>query len=1006
MLVQPVKLAALLGVLCLCSNGQPACPNPNFLSARTVSLRPSANSHINVVRQPDGSYSGFEAANAAPYRVIRATPHFEQQFAACLPHAIPTSKTAGTPAENPPGAASQSQVSFTLPSGNYSVVRFDISPNTVAPTIHFDLFDPQLNLLSETNFTLPGTQTQTFSTLKLADVNGDGKLDLIAISQAYLSNGNADWTVWVFPGNGDGTFQTPLQQDLGTFLAASTAMAAGDLNGDGKPDIIVVTAFSVSFALLGNGDGTFRQQSLALGAPGSDSPSLALADLNGDGKLDLVRTAGLDGNYVASVAVQFGNGDATFQPPVFFPVQASASGDTFTIAIGDVNGDHIPDIATSTGAILFGDGHGGYPSRRDYAVQGSGNVLLPAPNVMLADFDGDGITDILIGSGNPVFLSGSPAGSLTVLFGQGAGAFVAAPVSFAGIGGVDFTGQSLAAADFDDDGIPDLALADRADGFAAILKGKGNGEFTQVYKVNFTGGVPVSLAVADFNRDGRPDVAVLRDLVLSSEIQVFFGNGDGTLSAPLVLSDSATTPGFIGAADLNGDGIPDLVVSARNNVSIWLGKPGGAFAAPVSYSIQGGYQFTGYSVTLAFGDFNGDGKIDIAVPSQAGNLVLLLGHGDGTFSMGSVIPLSFPAGAPPGPFGPVNLVAADFNGDGRLDLAATGTSAGGALSSAFAILLGNGDGTFQPPSFIPLPAAHIAAADLNGDRIPDLIATGPDFGTAVLTGNGDGTFAAAQPLSALPLQSIAIADVNHDGLPDVAGGLLTIGVAAFLNLTTPPPPLTVVPSTTFVPGPLAADSFATAFGHALADQTARVTVTVTDSAGASRSAPLFYVSPGQINFLVPAATAAGAATITVDSSTGKFSAPVQIAALAPSLFSVGSGIAAAYVIQVAPDGTQQTQLVFTSQSGTISPLPIQVNTDSQTFLILFGTGFDAIGSSAVQATVQGVSVPVTYAGPQPQIPGLDQVNLLLPPGLAGQGLSSVVLSVDGLVANTVYVTIQ
>ena len=1005
MLVQPVKLAAFLGVLCACSNGQPACPNPNFLSARTVSLEPSANSHINVVRQPDGSYTGFEAANAPPYRVIRTTPHFEQQFAACLPHVIPTSKTAGTSAENPPGAASQSQVSFTLPSGNYSVARLDVSPNALSPTIHFDLFDPQLHLVSETNFTLPGTQTQTFSTLKLAGVNGDGKLDLIAVSQAYLSNGNADFTLWVFPGNGDGTFQTPLQQDLGISVGANVTLAIGDLNGDGKPDIVIVTA-PHSVALLGNGDGTFRQQSLALGALGSGSPGLALADLNGDGKLDLVRTAGLDGNYVASVAVQFGNGDATFQSPVLFPVQASASGATFTVAIGDLNGDHIPDIVTSTGTILFGDGKGGFPTRRDYAVQGSGNALLAAPDVMLADFDGDGITDILIGAGNPVFLSGSPAGSLTVLFGQGAGAFVAAPVSFAGIGGVDFTGQSLAAADFDGDGIPDLALADRADGFAAILKGKGNGEFTQVYKVNFTGGVPVSLAVADFNRDGRPDVAVLRDLVLSSEIQVFFGNGDGTLSAPLVLSDAATTPGFIGAADLNGDGIPDLVVSARNNVSIWLGKPGGAFAAPVSYSIQGGYQFTGYSVTLAFGDFNGDGKIDIAVPSQAGNIVLLLGHGDGTFSMGPVIPLSFPAGAPPGPFGPVNLVAADFNGDGRLDLAATGTSAGGALSSAFAILPGNGDGTFQPPSFIPLPAANIAAADLNGDKIPDLIVTGADFGTAVLLGNGDGTFAAAQPLSGLPLQSIAIADLNHDGLPDVAGGLLTIGVAAFLNLTTPPPPLTVVPSTTFVPGPLAADSFATAFGHSLTSQTGGVTVTVTDSAGASRAAPLFYVSPGQINFLVPAATAPGAATVTVNSGTGKFSAPVQIAALAPSLFTVGSGIAAAYVIQVAPDGGQQTQLVFTSQSGTIAPLPIQVNTGSQVFLILFGTGFDAIGAGAVQATVQGVSVPVTYAGPQPQIPGLDQVNLMLPSSLAGQGLSSVVLSIDGLVANTVYVTIQ
>ena len=121
---------------------------------------------------------------------------------------------------------------------------------------------------------------------------------------------------------------------------------------------------------------------------------------------------------------------------------------------------------------------------------------------------------------------------------------------------------------------------------------------------------------------------------------------------------------------------------------------------------------------------------------------------------------------------------------------------------------------------------------------------------------------------------------------------------------------------------------------------------------------------------------------------------------------MGTGIAAAYVIQVAPDGSQQAQFVFTTQSGSISPLPINLNTPGQVFLILYGTGFDAVGSGSVIATVQGVSVPVTYAGPQLQIPGLDQVNLLLPPSLAGQSLSSVVLTIGGVVTNTVYITIQ
>jgi uncharacterized protein (TIGR03437 family) len=176
----------------------------------------------------------------------------------------------------------------------------------------------------------------------------------------------------------------------------------------------------------------------------------------------------------------------------------------------------------------------------------------------------------------------------------------------------------------------------------------------------------------------------------------------------------------------------------------------------------------------------------------------------------------------------------------------------------------------------------------------------------------------------------------------------------------------------------------------------------------SRPAPLYFVSANQINFLVPAATALGLATVAVNGSLSSkpLTAQVQIAAVAPELFTVGSGIAAAYADQVAPGGTQTAVPVFTDQSGNIAPAPIDLTQPGAVYLTLFGTGFDATGAGSVVATVQGVSVPVTYAGPQGSFPGLDQMNLLLPSSLAGAGVASVYVSVAGQSSNIVFVTIQ
>jgi len=224
---------------------------------------------------------------------------------------------------------------------------------------------------------------------------------------------------------------------------------------------------------------------------------------------------------------------------------------------------------------------------------------------------------------------------------------------------------------------------------------------------------------------------------------------------------------------------------------------------------------------------------------------------------------------------------------------------------------------------------------------------------------------------------------------------------------------------------LAAEAIASAFGQGLAGSTeaasvlplptslAGTTVNVKDSAGVERLAPLFFVSPGQVNYLVPEGTRVGSATITVtsrDRVVGAGSLPIE--AVAPGLFTAnasGRGVAAALALRVSADGTQTSQTAFRCGAAPDScvPAPVDLGSESdQVFLLLFGTGIRGRSSvSAVRATIGGEAAEVVGVGPQGQFVGLDQVNVRLPRRLIGRGEVDVVLTVDGKTANTVTVSI-
>ncbi len=331
----------------------------------------------------------------------------------------------------------------------------------------------------------------------------------------------------------------------------------------------------------------------------------------------------------------------------------------------------------------------------------------------------------------------------------------------------------IAVGDMNRDGIPDLLVAQFSANTVEIYYGTSTGTFSTTPDVAIpVGANPRSIVVADFNGDGIPDFAVA--CRGDNQVQIYLGQSDGTFLAAAPLN-TAVGPENLVAGDFNGDGVLDLAVVhlSTDVVDVFLGNGDGTFQTAVSYPLATSSE----SRFLTTGDFNGDGHLDLAVSNSGpgvNTVSVLLGNGDGTFQPR----VDYTTGA-----SPYGVIAADFNGDGILDLAVANSA-----SSSVSILLGNGDGTFQPkvdyatgivtmtqPSLGP---QDLVAGDFNGDGNLDLAEANDTVGTVgILLGKGDGTFAApAFPLSTGSNSStgspnnpskIAVADFNGDGRLDL-----------------------------------------------------------------------------------------------------------------------------------------------------------------------------------------------------------------------------------------------
>jgi VCBS repeat protein len=556
------------------------------------------------------------------------------------------------------------------------------------------------------------------------------------------------------------------------------ALATGDFDEDGNPDLVVSALFltgGISFTpgvkvVRGSAQGEFGPDPLF---PMTNHPNaLGVADYDGDGHLDVLGSR----NGVANLALLRGNGAGKLAAPI------TIGTDPYTGMVGgDFNGDHRPDVALLE--YPSGDEVHVFTGRGAVGFDGPFVTAIPTPGTSLlsGDFNGDGISDLLVLQGSgvtpllgtpyaafspqaPVPIS-SPAWavaahfngdtlldaalattsfgteSVVTLLGNGAGGFAVGPPLHLKV-------QGLAAGDFDGDAKIDLV---GGGGEIAMLSGDGNGGFSVAdeLRLDFVGPIAV-----DVNRDGVSDV-LARSSGAPPQI-VRLRSALGRVQLPPTYTHGLLGfdfPNGLAPADFNRDGFPDLALTDGRGLKVLTSNSVGELTLVTEVSFIYGLGGS------AAGDFNGDMKPDLAVANgHAGAVTVFLGAGDGTFSSQTDFPID---GGFPGV-----VFAVDLTKDGVLDLVTSGVN-------SIAVFIGNGDGTFDPPASYSAGASPLPAiGDFDGDGVPDVVTSNSGSNNlSILLSDGAGGFRSITFFS-LPDDSspgmLSVADFNGDAAPDVA----------------------------------------------------------------------------------------------------------------------------------------------------------------------------------------------------------------------------------------------
>ncbi len=571
-----------------------------------------------------------------------------------------------------------------------------------------------------------GALRETPQGVVVADLNGDSHSD------ALLLFGDGPSVAQI--GNGDGTFQPVVS--TGSFAALNSGNVGlgfgsfrnpvlADFNNDGRLDLVGTSQQSGIGIVFGQGDGTFPTSHV-------EAPSGAArvsSDFNGDGRLDIATV----GNNAVNIFLARVDGTfPSFQNSAQYPTGTGPR----SIAKGDFNGDLKMDLAIAningTVSILFGRSDGTFSSAINIVVGvfpfGGSNGIQPQ-SVQSGDYNQDGRLDLVVlgFAGGGVLLPGGGDGT----FGS-----VRAFTTLGGADGGLNGGRYLASGDFNLDGKLDIVVASEGHANTFIQGGGlsvllGNGDFTFQPAVTYADrSKPTALALGDFNKDGRIDIAMANinnGLAVRGQVSVLLGNPDGTFQSPANFSTVGANPRGMDVGDLNADGNPDLAVfNNSGDTAILLGTGLGTFRTAINYFTRGdGSQSGPMGVSIA--DYNNDGRADVASSST-----FLYGLGDGVFPnrqlftyLPPVINVDFRTSLP------TEVAAGDLNADGNTDLAI-------AMAGTTIILWGHGNGSFSDPVLLSPPAAlgidptstRVSLADMDGDRDLDLVSLHARIGQA------------------------------------------------------------------------------------------------------------------------------------------------------------------------------------------------------------------------------------------------------------------------------------
>ncbi|HSN15132.1 MAG TPA: VCBS repeat-containing protein, partial [Anaeromyxobacteraceae bacterium] len=511
----------------------------------------------------------------------------------------------------------------------------------------------------------------------------DGRIDLAAELGA---------TVRILPNTGSATFGTPVaypSASAGWYFTSLDRLRAGDLDGDGRPDL-AVREYDGSIRIAWNGatNPFSTKTDLALTGKALD---LALADANGDGALDVLAALNEDAAFAddQALGVALNAGSRNFAAPRAFPVGGSAS----ALALGDGNGDGKLDAAVAQGTQgtwLEGVGDGTFVASVRSTLPLDQDVTRSA----VADLNGDGLGDLAMATWR--FQSVGWALS------NGDGTF--GPFTFTA-GGPYVT--ELAVGDLTGDGKPEIVTSNSGQSITyagagvSVYVNDGNGSFAPQVTYAF-GPNAVGLALGDVNEDGKLDVVSYN---YNSQIAIFLGNGDGTLQAPVLLGFSTYTVADLRVADVDGDGRSDLVssvLSSGNWLVVCRNKGGATIADRFANSVAAKISTPSYG-DIALADVTLDGMPDVLMSENGGGFGLFVNQGSNAFTR----------------FGSTQNVlpwAGDVDGDGRPDLVAYG-------ARGLGLLRGLAGGNFEAaPASLHAPLGRAqAAGDVTGDGRPDLV---------------------------------------------------------------------------------------------------------------------------------------------------------------------------------------------------------------------------------------------------------------------------------------------